>query len=298
MIIDFRVRPPLPGFEKLSILGPTKGFETFPFNYAENREIPSAREMSMPMFIREMDEAGISKGVVLPRSIGGNLGSLSNDEVASGVSLYPDRLIGFGVIDVSAGFKGGDDGRPATATSGIRDAVREVERAISVLGLRGIVMEPGCMSPALHPDSAKLYPVYDRCAELGVPVVISQSMYLGPDLSFANPECVQHAARDFPECKFIIAHAGYPWVLAADAVACVCDNVYIIPDIYAHMPDVAGSGLYGHGIRFTQGKRFLFASAYPVRGMKQSVEDVQRFGLTERQYRMYTYENAAELLNL
>lgn len=30
MIIDFRVRPPLPGFEKLSILGPTYGFETFP----------------------------------------------------------------------------------------------------------------------------------------------------------------------------------------------------------------------------------------------------------------------------
>ena len=35
MVIDFRVRPPLKGFEKLSILGPQKGFELFPFNYED-----------------------------------------------------------------------------------------------------------------------------------------------------------------------------------------------------------------------------------------------------------------------
>lgn len=298
MIIDFRVRPPLPGFEKLSILGSTLGFETFPFNYEGTQDVPSARELSMEKFLQEMDETDITMGVVLPRTTPSGLGGVSNDEVAAGVARYKERLVGFGVIDVSAGVKGGDDGRPSVVTSGIRDAVAEVERAITVLGLKGIVMEPGCMNPPLHPDSAKLYPIYDRCAELGVPVVISQSMYLGPSLSFANPECVQKVAHDFPECRFIIAHASYPWVLAADAVACTCDNVYLIPDIYAHIADVAGSDLYGHGIRFTHGRRFLFGSAYPVRSMKQSVEESKRFGLSEEQYRRYMYENAAEILGL
>lgn len=297
MIIDFRVRPPLPGFEKLSILGAVKGYQTFPFNFDENREIESARDMSMPKFINEMDEAGIVKGVVLPRTVPGGYGGVSNDEVAGGVAKYADRLIGFGVIDISERTEYDSEGRPTPADS-IACAVQEVERAVRQLGLRGIVMEPGCMSPALKPDAARLYPVYERCSELGVPVVISQSMYLGPDLSFANPECLQHVAKDFPRGKFIIAHASYPWVLAADAVACVCENVYLIPDIYCHMPDIAGGSLFAHGIRLTHGKRFLFGSAYPVRGMKQSVEDVRNFALPEALYRRYTYDNAAELLGL
>ncbi len=297
MIIDFRVRPPLPGFEKLSILGDVKGYQTFPFNFDENKEIESAKTMSMSKFLEEMDEAGVIKGVVLPRTVPGGYGGVSNDEVANGVAKYADHLIGFGVIDISERKEYDSEGRPCPADI-IACAVQEVERAIKQLGLRGIVMEPGCMNPALRPDAARLYPVYERCSELGVPVVISQSMYLGPDLSFANPECLQHVAKDFPKGKFIIAHASYPWVLAADAVACVCENVYLIPDIYCHMPDIAGGSLFAHGIRLTHGKRFLFGSAYPVRGMVQSVEDVRSFGLTETQYRRYTYENAAELLGL
>lgn len=298
MIIDFRVRPPLPGFEKLSILGPTYGFETFPFNYEGTATIPSAKELSMSKFLAEMDEAGIGYGVVLPRANARGLGAVTNDEVAEGIKKYSERLIGFGAVDVSSGLKDPGDGRPAITSSGIYDATQEVKRAIKELGLKGIVMEPGCMNPPLRPDSAKLYPIYETCAELGVPVVISQSMYLGPDLSFANPQAVQIAAHDFPECNFIIAHASYPWVLQANAIACTCDNVYLIPDIYGHIRKIAGSFLYGEGIRFTQGRRFLFGTAYPVRNLKQSVDEAKAFGLNDNEWHLYTYENAAKLLNL
>ena len=283
MVIDFRVRPPLKGFEKMSILGPQKGFELFPFNYEDTEEVESARQMSMPLFFKEMEEAGIDMGVVLPRNTAIGWGGVSNEEVAAGVAEYPDKLIGFGAVDVSGG---------------IRQAVEEVEHAVAELGLKGIVVEPGCMSPALYPDSNKLYPVYDRCEELGVPVVVSQSMLLGPDMSYAQPECVQRAAKDFPSCKFIIAHAGYPWVEAAAAVACVTENVYLIPDLYMNMERVPGSDMFARGIHFTHGKRFLFGSAYPVRGMKQSMKEIQRFQLPEDLYRKFTWENAAELLGL
>lgn len=283
MIIDFRVRPPLKGFEKMSVLGEQKGFELFPFNYEDTEKVESAVQMSMPLFLKEMEECGIGKGVVLPRNTAIGWGGVSNDEVAAGVAEYPDKLIGFGAVDVSGG---------------IRPAVEEVERAVKVLGLKGIVVEPGCMTPPLYPDQNKMYPIYDRCAELGVPVAISQSMLLGPDLSYAQPECVQRAAHDFPSCKFIIAHASFPWIQAADAVACVTDNVYLIPDLYMNMNRVPGASMFAEGIHFTQGKRFLFGSAYPVRGMKQSVEDIKRFNLPEKLYKMFTYSNAAELLGI
>lgn len=283
MLIDFRVRPPFSGFEKLSILGHTKGFESFPFNYADTADIPSARQMSMPQFCTEMDAAGIGLGVVLPRVSVTGWGGVSNDEVAAGVGAYPDRFVGFGSVDVS---------------HGIREAVEEVERAVNVLKLRGIVMEPGCMAPPLHPDACKLYPVYDRCAELGVPVVISQSMVLGPDISYAHPASVQRVAHDFPSCKFIIAHAGFPWVEAAIAVACVTTNVYLIPDLYMNVAQVPGADHFAQGLHFTQGQRFLFGSAYPVRDMLQSVRDLERFAFPEKLYAMLTHDNAAELLGL
>ena len=68
MIIDFRLRPPAKGFEKLSIFGQQKGFEMFPWNYRTTKPIVSALEHSMTEFLEEMDEAGIVKGVILPRN--------------------------------------------------------------------------------------------------------------------------------------------------------------------------------------------------------------------------------------
>ncbi len=283
MIIDFRVRPPLKGFEKLSILGPQKGFQLYPFNFEDTEEIPSALQLSMPLFLKEMEEAGIGLGVVLPRVTNIGWGGVTNDEVAAGVAEYSDKLIGFGGVSVDGG---------------IREAVQEVERAVTKLGLKGIVVEPGCCVPPRYPDANVMYPIYDRCAELGVPVVISQSMLLGPDMSYAQPECVQRAAHDFPGCKFIIAHASYPWVQAAVSVACVTENVWLIPDLYMNMAPVPGGSMFAEGLRFTHGKRMLFGSAYPVRSMGQSVRDLEAFHLPEKLYSMLTYDNAAELLGL
>ena len=117
-------------------------------------------------------------------------------------------------------------------------------------------------------------------------------------MSYAQPECVQRAAHDFPGCKFIIAHASYPWVQAAVSVACVTENVWLIPDLYMNMAPVPGGSMFAEGLRFTHGKRMLFGSAYPVRSMGQSVRDLEAFHLPEKLYSMLTYDNAAELLGL
>ena len=283
MIIDFRVRPPAKGFENMLILGEKKGFQFYPFNYSTTEPIPSALEHSMPLFMKEMEEAGIDIGVILPRYDSGGWGGVSNDAVADVANAYPGKLINFGGVNVS---------------KGIREAVVEVERAVKHLGARGIVLEPGMHSPALYPTDAKLYPVYDRCAELGVHVVISQSMLLGPDISYANPVYTQRIANDFPTVNFIIAHAGYPYVLEAAGIACACPNVYFIPDLYMHIGNVVGNEMYAKALRMSQGKRWLFGSAYPVRGMKQSVEEVKQFNLPAKEYEMLMYSNAAELLGL
>ena len=76
-----------------------------------------------------------------------------NDRLADLLAGHPERL--------AAGFATVDPRRPM-------DAVREIDRAILELGLHGIVFEPGFLG--ISPVDRRCYPVYARCAQLGVPV--------------------------------------------------------------------------------------------------------------------------------
>ena len=129
-------------------------------------------------------------------------------------------------------------------------------------------------------------------------VVISMSQFLGPNLSYCDPSRVQNVCRDFPKGKFVIAHAGYPHVLDAIAAVAAEKNLWIIPDVYWTVTQVAGRDLWTQGARWLQGRRVLFGTAYPFRGMPQSVYEMKRLGLPEKFYNRIMYENALELLNM
>ena len=294
MIIDFRVRPPVPGFEKLSIFGAKKGFETYPFDTPEAESIPSAIEFSMPLFLQEMEEAGVGKCVIMPRSTATTLtppgadasetwGSIGNEQVAAAGTAYPEQLLYFGSVDPSGS---------------IRRAVAEVEHAVKDLGCRGIVLEPGFCSPPLMPDAASLYPIYDRCEELGVPVAITQSFEGGPRVRYASPDGIDNAAHDFPSLNFIIVHASYPYILEAASVCCLNLNVWLLPDLYMNVSTIPGRSLYAEALKITQGRRMLFGSAYPYRSLRQSVEGLRSLDIPEPFFRKITHDNAVELLGL
>lgn len=283
MIIDFRVRPPFKGFEKLSLFGKTKAFQEYPFYTSKTRTIDSALEHSMEKFFEEMAEAGIAKGVVLPRNSTTIWGGVSNDVVMAGVNEYPDKLIGFGAIDLSIG---------------ITKAVAEVTRCIEKLGCKGIVVESGFCNPPLKPDYPQMYPIYAECDRLGVPIVLTMSMLAGPDISFANPVAVQKAAHDFPELQFIIAHAAYPYTKEAISICTITNNVWLLPDLYMNVETVVGREEFSKAITMTHGQRMLFGSAYPFRDMRQSVDDVKEYNLPADYYEDFMYKNAMKLLGL
>lgn len=294
MIIDFRVRPPLPGFENLSVFGKKKGFETYPFDTPEAERVMSAVEFSMPLFLQEMEEAGIERCVVMARKTstaltppGGEAaeawGSLDNESIAKAVAEYPRQLMWFAAIDPSGG---------------IRQAVRELEHCVRNLGCCGIVLEPGFCNPPLMPDAPQLYPLYDRCEELEVPVAITQSFEGGPRICYARPESVENCACDFPGLNFIIVHASWPYILQATSISCFHNNVWLLPDLYMNVPIIPARELYAESLKMTKGKRMLFGSAYPYRSLRQSVEGLKSLGLGEEFFRMVTYDNACELLKL
>lgn len=283
MIIDFRVRPPYKSFLKMgNLYGPNGSVHSFPVNGAGTKPVPSADEESMDLFMKEMDEAGITKGCLLSRRATTSWTGVDMKEIKELVDAYPGRFIGFGAVDIS------DD---------IMLSVSLVEEG-KKLGFKGMVCEPGNSTYPGYADDRRLYPFYARCVELGMIVVVSMSQFLGSDISYSEPYRIQRVCRDFPKGNFVVAHAGYPHVTEAIGACVATPNLYLIPDLYWTVNQVPGRNLWTEAAVYLQGQRLLFGTAYPFRGLIQSVEDMKNVGLPEKFYNMVMYENAKELLGL
>ncbi|GIF22938.1 putative TIM-barrel fold metal-dependent hydrolase [Actinoplanes tereljensis] len=129
-----------------------------------------------------MDAAGVDMAMVCSLAQ-----RIENDFIAGLVKSHPDRLFGFGQVMPQAD-----------------DALDEITR-IRDLGLSGLKLHP-----SLHgyhvADHGLLDPVFARCAELGLPVLINAL-----DDAFCAPLAIEEIAKGFPEVPTIIAHMGAVW---------------------------------------------------------------------------------------
>ena len=193
---------------------------------------------------------------------------------------YPDRFLPFAGIDPT------DDDAPA-----------QVEQAGN-MGFKGISMDPGWCVPALYADDNRVLRVCEACERLGLIAVITHSAVVGPDLGYCDPCAIQHVAQAFPHLNIVVAHASWPNIEKALGMAMLCPNVYLCPDVYFYTDNMPMSE---HLVTAANGYlkyRMLFASTYPVGGLKQSVEKWSRKGLTQEALRLTLHDNAARLLQL
>ncbi len=279
MIFDFRMRPPYKSFCNLGIFTSVCN-ESGPQKY---HAIPSeaARQKNLDLFWKEMDEAGISSGVIIGRQLPDDSVSVSNDDILEMAREYPEKIIPFGSLDI---------------TRGVSQTLDELDRILE-LGIKGVAMEPACSMPPRKADANVLYPVYAKCEKAGIPMVLTMSFFQG-DLDFSEPSAVQHAAHDFPRLPFIIAHGAYPWTPMAYQLPIVCPNIWLLPDIYAYNPMVPGNQMFGEAMRWLDGEHILFGSCYPCYNMKQAIDDMRRFNLPPSLLEKFFYKNAMKLLKL
>jgi predicted TIM-barrel fold metal-dependent hydrolase len=158
------------------------------------------QDESCDELVREMDEAGISRSVLLAADFTFALKDcrltveetfLKHREV---LLRHPGRFEVFGGVDPRWG----------------ADGLALFERSLRDLGFRGLKVYPPC---GFSPSDPMLYPFYELCQAHRVPVVV----HIGPTspaLSFesANPFLIDGAARSFPRVNFILAHGGVSFV--------------------------------------------------------------------------------------
>lgn len=218
------------------------------------------RSRTIEGYRAELDDAGIHRAIV----VGRDTPAIRHDdaEIAALVAQDP-RLVGLGSIDPH-GLDSDEIGR-------------RIEAAVRKHGLRGINIEPAFLSPARAADDPALRPVYAACRDLGVPVTI-MSGPTSPSLDQSDPAATGRVARQFPELTLVVYHGAWPYVNEALGVAFRYPNVVIVPDMYLFLPGgqlyvEAGNGFLRH--------QLLFASSYPFRALRQTVEDFLRLGWRE-----------------
>jgi len=284
MIIDFRVQPPFKSFLDIHFFRPRPPVEDpiagNPFGKGRWPN-PSFDQKSIELFVQEMDELGIDVAVIMGQRTAARWGSVANDDIAELLQRYPRRFYGFAGVDPL------EDG-----------AVDEVKRSVEDLGCCGISILPGWSDPPLYDDDERVYPIYETCRALSAPVMITSSHYIGADMTYAMPVHIQRVALDFPELTIVVGHGCWPWTTQACAMAMRCRNVYLMPEIYMHPPDMPGADDYVCAANSYLSHRMLYSSCYPTLTLQQALEEFQRLPIKRASRENMLWHNGARILGL
>ncbi len=262
MIIDMRCRPPFGGFlnPALCDLYITDAIIAFSKRFGM---IPTAAviEKSMELFIQEMDEAGVDKAVVPIRITPGGLATeknedlhMDNDDLLKLYEQYPDKMIGMAGMNLMD----------------IHGALADIDKYVLNGPCQGVIVEPGFNFNPLLPNDESIFPIYEKCEQYNIPMIISCGGYTAPSYEFHKPCYIEDVAKTFPKLKMSLGHAAWPWTTEITHVAFKYENLYISPDLYVmHAP---GSQDYIAAANYFIPEKVLYGSAYPVAGMKAAIE--------------------------
>lgn len=285
-IVDFRFRPPYKDFlkEGQTIYDPKFAL---PFAAQYGAKLPpSAMEKSMELACREMDENSIVKAVVPIRVCQGG----DNRNMADLFTLYPDRFIGMA-------------GLPTQYDGAVRDSLDFIDEFILEGPYHGAFMEPGFgyngsfgeHRGAHFADDEVLFPIYEKCRNHGIPLLISYGGFTAPDHSYNDPIHIDHVAAAFPDLTIILAHGCWPYAAEACFMAMLRKNVYLSPDLY--MINSPGQYDYTMGANYRLRDKILFGTAYPVIELDRAVNHYRSILREEVQEDVF-YNNAVRALGL
>jgi hypothetical protein len=236
--------------------------------------------VSVGDYLKRMDRAGIERSLLIAVRAGdlnvrGSF-ELPYERVAKICAKFPDRFSGLAGVDPFRGIA----------------QLGELDHAINDLGFVGAHLYPHWFG--LAPDHAKYYPIYARCNELDVPIM----MQIGHNLvyskerrlpSVGRPITLDQVAIDFPTLRLLGIHIGVPWTEEAISMAWKHENVFLAGDAYApkHWPKsfVHYANTYGS-------QKVLFGTDWPVIDPQRAVAEVAALELRPEAHRRLMRDNA------
>lgn len=237
-------------------------------------------------YLRKMDAAGIERSLLIAVRAGepawqGSF-EIPYQQIAQYCDAYPDRFSGLAGVDPTRGVQ----------------QLKELDHAVKELGFVGAHFYPHWFR--MPPDSALCYPIYSRCEELGIPIMmqVGQNLIYQKDVrlpSVAKPILLDQVAIDFPNLVLIGIHIGVPWTDEMIAMAWKHENVYIGIDAYApkHLPASLKHYMNSYGSH-----KVMFGTDWPVIDPERAVSEIHEHALRPESLEKVMRSNAVKVFRL
>ncbi|QLC26016.1 amidohydrolase [Parasphingopyxis algicola] len=260
----------------------TKGQTGYDENFMAQIRMPEDMRsgLTIERHLEIMDAAQVDHALLIAVRAGDPLRKGSFEipyaQVADYVAAHPTRFSGLAGVDPTRGMQ----------------QLYDLEEAVREYGFVGAHSYPHWFS--LPPDAPQWYPIYAKCCELDIPIMmqVGQNLIYQKDVrlpSVARPILLDRIAIDFPELKLIGIHVGTPWADEMIAMAWKHANVFIGIDAYApkHLPKSLIRYMDSYG-----SDKVLFGTDWPVIDPRRGRREVEEFGLREESFRQVMRDNA------
>lgn len=283
MVIDFSSTPPGPEFApEAPHLANYRRVYRPAADAPASGDGPGDRTAYLAMY----DRLGARAVVIKARDLETTFGlRIANADVAAFCRAHGPRYVGFAGVDPHKGMA----------------AIRELEHAVRVLGLRGLNLQ--CFEHRLAIDDRKLYPLYAKCIELDIPVNIHASINFSTDtlMEYGHPRALDAVMVHFPELRVCAAPPGWPWVQDLIGVAWRHKNVSI--GLVAVRPKVLAIAQSGYGPLLQYGDtllrdRIIFGSSWPMMDIDTALAEIAALPLKPETRQAWLHDNAARFLRL
>lgn len=229
-------------------------------------------QVELGALLDEMDEQGVEKAVLMY-----SMARPSKTALAF-VEAHPDRF--------SLAVNGVDLLRPVASLRELTALVRDLPVTYTTTGAS--FWGDGRYAPT----DAVYYPLYYKCAELGLPLCMNTGIP-GPPIpgEVQNPIYLDRVCYQFPELKLCMIHGADPWWDTAIRLLIKYENLRLMTSAWSpkRLPDSLI-----HFMR-TRGKnKVIFGSDWPVLAMRRLVPEAEALELPADVLDNYLYNNAQE----
>ena len=234
------------------------------------KELYGAKD-PIALTLREMDRYGIEIAMI----------GLGGDVSAKALKDHPDRFIASGQVDPNQGMEG------------IRDMIRQYE----TWGVRAFTAFNAGYNPQVGIADAKMYPIYAKCVELGVPI-FSCAGVPGPRFPMwpQDVRLIDQVMYDFPELVFVTRHGCEPWEDLAVKLMLKWPNLYYSTSAFApkHYPEAI--------VRYANSRgadKIIYAGYFPMGLILERIMgDMAHVPFKDAVWPKFLRENARKVLGL